>query len=80
LREVLFQQIDCVIPGIGALDKWARVSAGNKIKKWYIVRRARGQRERASGRETGWVSESADKPIEWNTGNAAGVKPSFDLR
>jgi hypothetical protein len=26
-----------------------------------------------------WVSESADKPIEWNMGDAVGGKPSFDL-
>ena len=69
-----------MIPGIGALKQWAGIAAGNKIKKRYIVRRARGQRERARGREPGWIGESADKPIERNARKAAAVKPSFDLR
>jgi hypothetical protein len=78
-REMLSQQIDCVIARIGALIMDRCFCLKQNQGKVYRTPCSRTAGTDQRTRNPDWVSESADKPIEWNMGDAVGGKPSFDL-
>jgi hypothetical protein len=78
-REMLSQQIDCVIASIGALDNGPVFLPETRSRKGISYAVLADNGNGPADPKPDWVSESADKPIEWNMGDAAGGKPSFDL-